>query len=104
MLIDSLSPGSDPVLPGPALVQSFPFPPNSQKLENLLSSSINFSQELFTLHVRSAGQGQAFLVAQAGWGADAAQAAQAAYGEIARVFAGPGVDHSPRAPLWEPDG
>ena len=91
MLIDSLSPGSDPVLPGPALVQSFPFPPNSQKLENLLSSSINFSQELFTLHVRSAGQGQAFLVAQAGWGADAGPAAQAAYGEIARVVQDQGL-------------
>ena len=39
----------------------------------------------------NAGEGQAFLVAQAAWGADAAQAAQAAYGEIARVLQDQGL-------------
>lgn len=60
-------------------------------MEKLLSCSIISIQELFALHVRAAGQGQAFLVAQAGWGADAAQAAQAAYGEIARVLQDQGL-------------
>jgi len=86
MLIDSPSPGSDPVLPGPALIQNLAFPNGGQQLENLLSSPINFFQELFTLHVGTAGPGQAFLVASPGWGADAPRAAQAAYGEIARVL------------------
>jgi enamine deaminase RidA (YjgF/YER057c/UK114 family) len=44
-----------------------------------------------TLHVRPAGPGQAFLVARAAWGADAAPAAQAAYGEIARVLQDQGL-------------
>jgi len=91
MLIDSPSPGSDPVLPGPALVQNLAFPTGGQQLENLLSSPFSTCQELLTLHVRPAGPGQAFLVAQAGWGADAAQAAQAAYGEIARVLQDQGL-------------
>jgi enamine deaminase RidA (YjgF/YER057c/UK114 family) len=38
------------------------------------------------LHARAAGPGRAFLVALPRWGADAAPAAQAAYGEIARVL------------------
>ena len=91
MLIDSPSPGSDPVLPGPALVQNLAFPPGGQQLENLLSSPLITCQELLTLHVRSAGEGQVFLVAQAGWGADAAPAAQAAYGKIARVLQDQGL-------------
>jgi enamine deaminase RidA (YjgF/YER057c/UK114 family) len=91
MLIDSPSPGSDPVLPGPALVRNLAFPTGGQQLENLLSSPLSPCQELLTLHVRPAGSGQAFLVAQAGWGADAAQAAQAAYGEIARVLQDQGL-------------
>ena len=47
--------------------------------------------ELVSLHLRPAGEGQAFLVAQAAWGADAAAAAQAAYGEIARVLQDQGL-------------
>ena len=39
----------------------------------------------------AAGEGQAFLVAQAAWGADAGRAAQAAYGEIARVLQDQGL-------------
>ncbi len=39
----------------------------------------------------NAGPGQAFLVAQARWGADAAPAAQAAYREIARVLQDQGL-------------
>jgi len=91
MLIDSPSPGSEPVLPGPALVRNLAFPTGGQQLENLLSSPLSTFQELLTLHVRPAGPGQAFLVAQAGWGVDAAQAAQAAYGEIARVLQDQGL-------------
>jgi len=41
--------------------------------------------------MRPAGQGQAFLVAQVRWGADVAQAAQAAYGEIARILQDQGL-------------
>jgi arylsulfatase len=52
MLIDSPSPGSDPVLSGPALVQNLAFPTGGQQLENLLSSPLSTCQELFTLHVR----------------------------------------------------
>jgi enamine deaminase RidA (YjgF/YER057c/UK114 family) len=46
---------------------------------------------LLTLHVRPSGPGQAFLVASSRWGADAAPAAQAAYGEIARVLRARGL-------------
>jgi enamine deaminase RidA (YjgF/YER057c/UK114 family) len=42
--------------------------------------------EWCTVHVRSAGPDQAFLVAPAAWGADAVSAARAAYGEIGRVL------------------
>jgi enamine deaminase RidA (YjgF/YER057c/UK114 family) len=42
--------------------------------------------ELVKLHLTSAGAGQAFLVAQATWGARAAAATRAAYDEIARVL------------------
>ena len=91
MLIDSPSPDRDPLLSGPALIKSLAFPPNGQKFENLIANPINYCQELFTLHVVAAGPGQAFLVAQAGWGADATQAVQAAYGEIARVLQDQGL-------------
>jgi enamine deaminase RidA (YjgF/YER057c/UK114 family) len=42
--------------------------------------------ELVNLHLTSTGAGQAFLVAQANWGADATAAARAAYDEIAQVL------------------
>jgi enamine deaminase RidA (YjgF/YER057c/UK114 family) len=92
MLTDSqASPGRAPVLPGPAMVQRLAFPPGGRQLEPLLSRPIISCQELLTLHVRPAGPGQAFLVAQAGWGADAGQAARTAYGEIARVLQDQGL-------------
>ncbi len=86
MLLDSQSPGRDPVLPGHVLAQSLAFPPGGQKVENLLSSPMSTCQELFTLHVGVAGQGQAFLVTSPKWGADPAQAAQASYAKIAQVL------------------
>jgi len=91
MLIDSPSPGSDPVLSGPALVQNLAFPTGGQQLENLLYSPLSTCQELLTLHVRPAGPGQVFLVAQVPWGADAARVAPAAYSEIARVLQDQGL-------------
>jgi len=60
-------------------------------MEKLPPSHFCACQELLTLHVRPAGQGQAFLVAQVRWGADVAQAVQAAYGEIARVLQDQGL-------------
>ena len=51
MLIDSPSPGSDPVLPGLAPVQNLAFPLDGQKFENLLSNPPSTCQELLTLHV-----------------------------------------------------
>ncbi len=90
-MIDSPSPGSDPVLPGPAPVESLGCPSDGPKVEKLLSCPIISLQGLFALHVRAAGQGQAFLVAPAAWGADAGRAAQAAYGEIARVLQDQGL-------------
>jgi enamine deaminase RidA (YjgF/YER057c/UK114 family) len=84
MLTDSqASPGREPVLPGPALGQSLVCPAGGWKMEQLLSSHFCACQELFTLHVRTAGPAQVFLVGRAAWGADAAESAQATYGEIA---------------------
>jgi enamine deaminase RidA (YjgF/YER057c/UK114 family) len=89
MLADSQTPTiSDSVLPRPALVR---LPPDGWSAKKLLANPTSSCQELFTLHVRAAGPGQAFLVAQATWGADAAQAAQAAYGEIGRVLQDQGL-------------
>ena len=76
------------MFPGPALVQNLAFPPGAQQLENLLSSPPITYKELLTLHVRPAGPGQAFLVAQVVWGADTALAA---YREIARVLRDQGL-------------
>ena len=81
MSMDSPSPGNDPGLPGPALVQNLAFP----------TSPLSICQELITLQVRPAGPDQVFLVASSRWGADAAPAARAAYGEIARVLRARGL-------------
>ncbi len=91
MLADSqTSPQCFPVSSGPA-IENCAFMPNGQKVQKSLSSHLCSPQELFTLHRRVAGQGQAFLVAQTVWGAPAGQAARAAYGEIARVLQDQGL-------------
>jgi enamine deaminase RidA (YjgF/YER057c/UK114 family) len=51
-----------------------------------LPNSMQHHPELVNLHLTSTGAGQAFLVAQANWGADATAAARAAYDEIAQVL------------------
>ena len=81
-------PGRDPGLPEPALAG---LPPDGWQAKKLLAGSPRSSLELSRLHVRAAGPRQAFLVAPAAWGADAAPAAQAAYGEVARVLQDQGL-------------
>ena len=92
MLPESLAfSGREPVKPGPAPIQNLELPPEAWKKEKLLSGPLGSCQELFTLYGRTAGEGQAFLVAQAAWGADTAAAARDAYGEIARVLQDQGL-------------
>jgi enamine deaminase RidA (YjgF/YER057c/UK114 family) len=55
-------------------------------IEGFPSDSPRRNSELVKLHLSSTGAGQAFLVAQATWGAPAAWATQAAYDEIAQVL------------------
>ena len=91
MLLDSqTSPQCFPVSSGPAIEQNYAFLANGQK-EKPLSSHFCSPQGLFTLHRRAAGQGQAFLVAQTGWGAPAGQAARGAYDEISQVLQDQGL-------------
>jgi enamine deaminase RidA (YjgF/YER057c/UK114 family) len=78
--------GREPVKPGPALIQNLGLPPEAWKAETPAAGPIGYGRELVRLHRCTAGEGQAFLVAQAAWGADAASAARAAYEEIARVL------------------
>jgi enamine deaminase RidA (YjgF/YER057c/UK114 family) len=73
------------------LIQHLGRPPDARKVEKLLTDPLSCGRELFTLHGRTAGPGQTFLVAQTAWGADAAAAARAAYGEIARVLQDQGL-------------
>jgi enamine deaminase RidA (YjgF/YER057c/UK114 family) len=87
MLPDSLIfPGREPVHPEPALIQTLGLPSESWKAKQPLAGPSRYGRELVTLHMCAAGRSQAFLVAQAAWGADAGPAARAAYGEIARVL------------------
>ena len=108
MLINSqASPSRNPVPPGLAALQGLAIPPDGRTVEKLPSGHFCACQELFTLHVRTAGPGRAFLVAQAGWGADAGPAAQAAYGEIAQVLQDQGLTivHERLQGRWRrPDG
>jgi enamine deaminase RidA (YjgF/YER057c/UK114 family) len=60
-------------------------------IEGFPPDSTHHHSELIKLHLTSAGAGQAFLVAQATWGADAAAATRAAYDEIARVLQDQGL-------------
>ena len=83
--------GREPVQPGSALIQSLGLPPEAWKVEKPWVGPTSYGRELVTLHRCTAGEGQAFLVAQAAWGADAALAAQAAYDEIARVLQDQGL-------------
>jgi enamine deaminase RidA (YjgF/YER057c/UK114 family) len=83
--------GREPVKPGPALIQNLELPPKAGKTETPLGGPIGYGRELVSLHRRTAGEGQAFLVAQSAWGADAGPAAQAAYGEIAQVLQDQGL-------------
>jgi enamine deaminase RidA (YjgF/YER057c/UK114 family) len=59
--------------------------------EGFLPNSTRHHSELVKLHLTSAGAGQAFLVAQATWGAKAGAATRAAYDEIARVLQDQGL-------------
>jgi enamine deaminase RidA (YjgF/YER057c/UK114 family) len=81
-------PGRDPGPPGPAVVG---WPPDGWHAKDISARSTSSCLNLCTLHGRAAGPGQAFLVAQAVRGADAALAAQAAYDEIARVLQNQGL-------------
>jgi enamine deaminase RidA (YjgF/YER057c/UK114 family) len=56
-----------------------------------LDNRLVWGHEAARVILTKAGPGQAFLVAQAGWGTGAAPAAQAAYGEIARVLRDQGL-------------
>jgi enamine deaminase RidA (YjgF/YER057c/UK114 family) len=69
------------VLPSPSVSQERP----------LHAHPALFRQPICTVHLRPAGPGQAYLVAQAAWEADATSCAQAAYGEIARLLAEQGL-------------
>jgi enamine deaminase RidA (YjgF/YER057c/UK114 family) len=92
MLPESLTfPGREPLQPGPALIQNLELPPAAGKTETPLAGPIGYGRELVRLHRCTAGEGQAFLVAQAAWGADAGPAAQAAYAEIAQVLQDQGL-------------
>jgi enamine deaminase RidA (YjgF/YER057c/UK114 family) len=79
-------PGSETVKSGPALG-----PPIGWKGEDILAGSLSSSQELFRLHHRAAGPGQAFLVASPRWGVDSARTALAAYATIARLVQDQGL-------------
>jgi hypothetical protein len=83
--------GREPVIPGSALIQNLELPPEAWKTEMPLAGPIGYGRELVRLQRCAAGKGQAFLVAQAAWGADAGPAAQAAYGEIAQVLQDQGL-------------
>ena len=61
-------PGSETVKSGPALG-----PTDGWRGEDIIAGSLSSGQELFRLHHRAAGPGQAFLVASFHEGADAAQ-------------------------------
>ena len=83
--------GREPAQPESALMQNLGLPPEVWKAEKPGAGPASYGRELVTLHMSATGRGQAFLVAQATWGADAASAAQAAYGEIARVLQDQGL-------------
>jgi enamine deaminase RidA (YjgF/YER057c/UK114 family) len=78
--------GREPAQPESALMQNLGLPPEVWKAEKPWAGPTSYGRKLVTLHMSATGRGQAFLVAQAAWGADAGPAAQAAYGEIARVL------------------
>jgi hypothetical protein len=73
------------------LIQNLELLPAAWKPETPLTGPIGYGRELVRLHRCTAGKGQALLVAQAAWGADAGPAAQAAYGETARVLQDQGL-------------
>jgi enamine deaminase RidA (YjgF/YER057c/UK114 family) len=89
MLANSQDPsGRDPGLPGPALAG---LPPDGWQANKLLIGFPRSCLELCTVHVRAAGPGQAFLVAQTAVGADTGSAAQAAYRKIAKILQDQGL-------------
>jgi len=92
MLPDSLTfSGREPAQPESALMQNLGLPSEVWKAEKPWAGPTSYGRELVTLHMSATGRGQAFLVAQTTWGADAASAAQAAYDEIARVLQDQGL-------------
>ena len=75
--------------PPPSLMH--PGFPSAGRIGKSLTDASRYHTELVSLHLRPAGEGQVFMVAQPLWGADAAEAAQAAYDEIARVLQDQGL-------------
>jgi enamine deaminase RidA (YjgF/YER057c/UK114 family) len=71
---------------GDALAYRYPRLPYTEPRTECLDNRLVWRHESVRIILTKAGPGQAFLVAQTGWGADAAPAAQAAYGEIARIL------------------
>jgi enamine deaminase RidA (YjgF/YER057c/UK114 family) len=76
-------------LPAPMIPTGF-----SRKVGTIIGfspDSTRHHSELVKLHLTSTGAGQAFLVAKATWGVEAAVATRAAYDEIARVLQDQGL-------------
>jgi enamine deaminase RidA (YjgF/YER057c/UK114 family) len=68
-----------------------PGPPRDGSKTGCLNNSLVWEHEAARVVLTKTGAGQAFLVAQTSWGADAAPAARSAYGEIARVLQARGL-------------
>jgi enamine deaminase RidA (YjgF/YER057c/UK114 family) len=82
--LDSVPRGEAPICRTPGL------PPDGLKA-GLLNNFTVCEQETVKVVLNQTGPGQAFLVASPRWGADAAPAARAAYGEIGRVLQDQGL-------------
>ncbi len=64
---------------------------NYGQVQLRLPHNLGYPHGVVQLHLSQAGEGQAFLVAAARWGADPAQAAQVAYAQIAAVLRARGL-------------
>jgi hypothetical protein len=83
--------GSDFELWGDALANRYPRLPHSEPRTEVLDNRLVWRHESVRIILTKGGPGQAFLVAQADWGADATPVAQAACGEIARILQARGL-------------
>ena len=88
-------------LPGPPIVG---WRPDGWQAQKHLAGSTRYDLELCTVNLRAAGAGQVFLVAQVAWGARRGFSRPGCLQRDCPGVAGPGLGHSPRTPLWEPDG